>query len=488
MDDKGDPRDEKDRLGLVATALRRSKHPLQKAAAEKLRYAPKRLSAIERGDAASREQLEDLAKRLGYRSLHLLKTLHLVEFLAAEQRKPLDPLGPTPDQEVAIYQTTRELAAEFEAICRGNIRREKLEQARLTAEAQWERLKDLTPFRKQEEVLRDPAFHTWEFVLYLCAESVRQAADDPKAALRVARLAVAAAPRVDLPWDDRLVAYALAHFANAYRVIGDHHEADKLFAKANRLWSSPDAAAADPGVLDPGRIYDLEASLRKDQRRLPEALALLKKALPISRAPGRILVSRAIVLSLMGSYEEAIATLRRAGALLDEREPRDEFVLYLNTGVNLCHLNRFNEAIALADSAFRIAEVSKNRIDVLRSRWLRARVLAGTGDRLVALSIYQELVDEFVKREMTFDLALVTLELAALLLALGRTRDCQSLVVGLPKYFEAKEIHKEALAALKVFSDSVRVETATEAFAQQVAAFLYLARGNPNLRFVPTRS
>lgn len=246
------------------------------------------------------------------------------------------------------------------------------------------------------------------------------------------------------------MAYALAHLANAYRVLGKHFEADRLFAQAHRLWNSLGAAAADPGVLDPGRIHHLEAALRKDQRKLPEALALLERAFPISRVPGRILVSRSLVLSLMGSYEEAIATLRRADTLLEDREPRDELLLNLNTGVNLCHLKRFDEAAVFAAAALRIAEASGNRIDVLRSCWLRARVLTGQGDRLLALSIYRNLLDEFTDLNMEYDLALVTLEFGDLLLSLGRTRECQSLTAGLPEYFEAKGIYQEALAARKV--------------------------------------
>ena len=89
---------------------------------------------------------------------------------------------------------------------------------------------------------------------------------------------------------------------------------------------------------------------------------------------------------------------------------------------------------------------------------------------------------------MTYDLALVTLELAALLLALGNTHECRFFTLGLPSYFEVREIYPEALAALKLFYDSVLQETATEALARQVAAFLYLAQGNPGLRFVPASS
>ncbi|HEX5720205.1 MAG TPA: helix-turn-helix transcriptional regulator [Thermoanaerobaculia bacterium] len=487
MDDDGDPRDEKEDRGLVATVLRRSKHLSQEEVAKELRVDRRRVSEIER-QAATPELIRELAKCLGFRTLHVLKTQHLLEFLDQEQRRTVDPLGPTPHQEVVLYEACRELAAEFERVWRDGIRSQNLERAREIAEGQWKQLEPLVPSERQAEVRRDAAFHTWGFCLYLCAESVRQATDDPKAATHVGRLAVVAARCcTDLPWAGRLVAYALAHFANTFRVLGKHHESEVSFAEATRLWISPGAAAADPGVLDPGRIFDLEASLRKDQRKLPKALELLNLACEVTHTRPRVLIKRALVLSLMGSFEEAIANLRNADVLLVDPTPRERAVINYNIGVNLCHLNQFDAAAVLAEAAIRIVEAAENRIDILRCRWLRARVLDGKGDRLTALSIYRTLLFEFDELDMTHDLALVTLELAALLLSLGQTRECRSLTIELPSYFEAKGIHQEALAALKVFSDSVRLETATETLARQVAAFLYLARGNQDLRFVPTQ-
>ena len=489
MDDHRDPRDdEKETLGQTAAALRRSKNLSQKEIAKALQVSHRRVSKIEAG-AATAELIQEIAGKLGYRTVHVLKTTELVELLRNEQRKPPDPLGPTPEQEIELHELCRMLGAQLEAVVLGRIRSERLKEILDAAAGQWEPLKDLAPARREEEVRGNAALHSWGFCLYLCEETVRQAADDPKEAIYVARLAVVAARCcVDLPWKDRLIAYALAHLANAWRVPGEHREAELLFDKAHRLWSSPGAAAADPGVLDPGRIFDLEASLRKDQRKLPEALGLLEQALPLSRVPGRILVNRSLVFSLMGSYEPAIATLHQAAKFFADGEQEDIASVYYNLGMNLCHLRRFDEAASFADSASKIADASENRIRVLRCRWLKARVLDGKGDRSTAVSFYRDLVQEFPQHNLKYDFALVTLELAAVLLALGQTRECQLLTADLPTYFEAKRIYPEALAAIKLFSDSVCLETATETLARQVAAFLYLVRGTPGLRFIPPNS
>lgn len=490
MDNDRDPRDdEKETLGQTAAALRRSKSLSQKDLAKGLGVDPRRVSEIEKSQAVSvegaRELIWEIAGNLGYRTVHVFKTMELVEFLRDEQRKPFDPLGPTPCQEVDLYNACRSLGAAFDAFYRDRIRRENLKHALETAKGEWAQLNNLPLSRRRAELRGNPAFHTWRLCLFLCEESVRVATDRPKAAPHVARLAVVVARRCDELWRERLVAYALAHLANTYRVLGEHREAELLFGKAHRLWASPGAAAADPGVLDPGRIYDLESSLRKDQRQCPKALELLNRAYEVTNNRSRVLVKRSIVLTLIGCYEEAIENLQHAAEFLEDRKPGAVAAIDYNMGVNLCHLQKFDEAASLANSVFKVAEASKNRVRILRCRWLRARVLDGQGDRPTALSIYWKLVCEFDEHNMKFDLALVTLELAALLLALGQAQECRSLTVGLPSYFEAKGIHPEALAALKVFSDSVRLKTATEALARQVAAFLYRVQGTPGLRFMP---
>lgn len=485
MDDRRDPPDEKETLGQTAAALRRSKKLSQENLAKDLEVDRRRVSEIEKGKGVSAELIQEIAGKIGYGTVHVLKTMDLFEFLREEQYKPFDPLGLTPRQEVDLYKACRSLGAALDAVFRDRIRRENLEHALETAAGEWAQVKKLTLSRRRAELRGNPAFHTWRLCLFLCKESIRRATDCPEEAPHVARLAVVVARRCSEPWRERLVAHALAHLANTYRVLGKHREAVLLFGKAHRLWASPGAAAADPGVLDPGRIYDLEASLRKDQRKLPEALSLLEKALPLSRVPGRILVNRATVLSLRGSYAQAIATLHQAAKLLAGGTDRDKALIDYNMGVNCCHLGRFSEAAEYAASASKIVDASENRIDILRCRWLRARVLDGQGDRSLAVSFYRDLIEEFQERNLQYDLALVTLELAAVHLALGQARECRLLTAGLPAYFEAKGIYPEALAALKVFSDSVYLETATEALARQVAAFLYLVQGTPGLRFLP---
>jgi hypothetical protein len=131
----------------------------------------------------------------------------------------------------------------------------------------WQRLKDL-PERARLDVVRvGSAFQSWALCERVCEESVTEASRKVERAAGLARLAQEIAERVPGPasWRDRLRGYAAGHVANTLRVGGELAAAYSCLEEAKRLWQS----GADPaGVLDPGRLLNLEAALRRDQRRL----------------------------------------------------------------------------------------------------------------------------------------------------------------------------------------------------------------------------
>ena len=87
--------------------------------------------------------------------------------------------------------------------------------------------------------------------------------------------------------------------------------AEKSLEEAKTLWN----AGSDPaGLLDPGRLLDLEGSLRRAQRRFDEALALFEQAVPVSRFPERVLMMKGTTYDVMGEHERAIATFSRGRA------------------------------------------------------------------------------------------------------------------------------------------------------------------------------
>jgi tetratricopeptide (TPR) repeat protein len=469
--------------GLAIAVFRLVRDLTQGSIEQLLGVRSKTISAWEKGHGATVERLETLARSLGFRPVQVARTLHSLEQLLQEDSPPsADPFGPTPAEELAIYERSLAVARIAESWLREDLRRAKIEQDRAAARELWDRMKAFGLPKHWAAVIRTlPECQTWAMVELLCEESVEAAAKDAGVAGEIAELALMTAELVDVPWRNVLLGYAWAHVGNALRVAGELTAADLVFAWVHELWSP--AAAAAVGELDPGRVPSLEASLRRDQRRFPEALKRLDDAFLVSWTPGRILLKRAATSEQMGDYAAAVEELRRADELLVKRTEREDVVLRFNLGAVLCHLGRFNEAAELVPRVLDQAEALGNELDSIRGMWLQGRVTAGLGEPLVAVGAFKLAAREFGQRRMDYDAALVGLELGTVLLELGRYAEVKSLSRGLAPIFKRKGVHREAEEALRLFQNAVERETATAELARRIVAFLYLARGNEGLRF-----
>jgi tetratricopeptide (TPR) repeat protein len=324
---------------------------------------------------------------------------------------------------------------------------------------------------------------SWALCERLCEASVREASRDVERAAAWAHLARQVAERLQGPeaWRQRIQGYAAAHVANALRVAGDLVLAEITLEEARRLWQ----VGSDPaGVLDPGRLLDLEAALRRDQRRLPEALALLDQAAAVSRTPERALLMKGYTLEVMGDYEKAVETLLRAAPLVRLRgDPRQESILAGNLALSYCHLGRFEEAVELANQVRAAALETGDEIEVVRMTWVQGRIAAGLGQPEEARSLLAQARQEFAARRMDYDVALALLEESALLLDEGRASEVKTLACELAVVFDSKGVHREALAALRLFHKAAEQEIATAELARRVLGYLFRARHDPGLQF-----
>jgi transcriptional regulator with XRE-family HTH domain len=340
----------------------------------------------------------------------------------------------------------------------------------------------------QEVVARHSRVHrTWAFVERLSHESERAAGDDPRQATHLANLAVLASAGVTggRAWRARVAGYARGAFANARRVANDHGGAEHALGRARQLWRSSEGSDPD-GLLDPARLPDLAASLRRDQRRFDEALKLHDEALALAPTDSAayVLLNKSATLEQAGSYEPALAVLAEAEPHVDaERRPRQLFALLFNRASVLWRLRRHEEAAALLPEIRRIAERLAMDLDLLRLRWLEARVAAGLGRREEAVVTLEEVQAAFADRKLPYDMALASLDLAGLYLEEGRTAEVKTLAARMVEIFVAQRVAREALMALQTFERAARAERATAQLAGRVAHYLERARHDPRLRF-----
>jgi hypothetical protein len=186
----------------------------------------------------------------------------------------------------------------------------------------------------------------------------------------------------------------------------------------------------------------------------------------------------------MGEAESAIEALRQAAPLVDgRRDPRLLFALRFNLIANLCRLKRHAEAQELLPEIQELAVALRKELDLVRVVWLRGKIAAGLGCDGEARAAFEQVRRDFTARGMAYDCALVSLELAALLLEQGHAREVRVLAGEMLWIFQAQRVHREALAALQVFCDAARQEEASAELARRVVLFLQRAQHDPGLRF-----
>ncbi|HXO19102.1 MAG TPA: helix-turn-helix transcriptional regulator [Thermoanaerobaculia bacterium] len=369
--------------------------------------------------------------------------------------------------------------------------RKAAEEDRRRAREVWDRLRPASAQRRRMAVEEQPELRSWALCELLCAESVTAAADDARRALELADLALLVAGLVTgaKGWIAQLRAYAWAFVGNARRVAGDLPGADAAFAACHRLWRA--GASGEGFPLAAWRILDLEASLRREQRRLPEALALLDRALALCgdhAAAAHVLVNKAKTLEELERYEEAISSLHKAEALVKEgTEPHIVFALRFNLIVNLCHLGLHEDAEPLLPGVRELVARLGNELDRVRLSWLEGRVAAGLGRTEDAIHILLQVRGEFAARGIAYDAALASLELAEIYAAERRTGEVKALARQMAPVFQAQGVHREALAALTFFRRAAEAERVTVELARRLTEYLHRARHDPRLRFEAPR-
>jgi tetratricopeptide (TPR) repeat protein len=288
------------------------------------------------------------------------------------------------------------------------------------------------------------------------------------------------------PWRS-LQARAWAQLGNACRINADHPAAEQAFERARAL------CLAGVELLAKARVLDLEASLRRDQRRFEEAFQLLDEVIAIyhqlgqRNLLGRSLKQKSMVCGEAGDIESEIALLRCALKLIDPaEEPRTFLAARHNLILALNETGRSREAFALLFHTRPLYLKQGDRMNLLRLRWLEGSVARGLGRIEQAELAFREVRDAYVELELDYDAAVVSLDLAGVYAREGRSAELLHLAEEMLAIFQSQRIPREATAALMFFCEAARQEKAETRLVQLVedtANFLKLSRDNPDLQF-----
>lgn len=478
--------------GIVLLFIRRGQGWSQVQLGKAAHTSPNLINDYEQGrKQLSRKRLEFLISFMGVPPEVIDENLARLEANRAAAGAPGSAAGITPARRriEAVVARVGRLAAEF---ARAGLSIVALEgealQAREEARRLWARLEHRKADERLLLVEESVEVRTWAVVELVCTRSIDRAPSSPAEALELAELALRFAELClgDEWLRQRAQGYAWFHLANARRVTNDLPGADMALSKAKPLWKA--GAPGDPGLFDETWVYWIEATVRKAQRRFPEARRRIEQALTADRGSlrGKLLLSKAQILGALGNIEGSTEVLSEAILYIDEeREPRIALGVLCEFLFNLCMQGRAAEAAPHLKEMQALAGRLWQEVDLVHVAFIGGKIAAATGRVEAAEEAFERARSKFAsfKPPLVLDYALVSLDLGLLLLEQGRTSEVRILGEQMTSIFSNQGVRREALAALRIFCDAAKHEAATMDLTWRVIRFLHRSKHDPDLKF-----
>lgn len=268
---------------------------------------------------------------------------------------------------------------------------------------------------------------------------------------------------------------------NCRRIRSDLYAAHEAFTIAEHHLTLGTGDA-----LERARFLDLKSSLLRAQRDFKGANSCLAEAirlygcLPDRHAEGRALLNQARLLGDGGDPHKAIEVLKRAGGLIDlRREPRLGFLLKWNLVLYLREADRLDEAQALLPEVRELSRIYGTRHDRLRLLWVEGALREKLGQVQIAEEALRQVREGFIAAGIGYDVALVSLDLAALYLEEGRTEEVRHLAIETMPLFASRNVQRELLMAWQLFKEAAECDVATLRLVKEVAARIRRSGGAP---------
>jgi tetratricopeptide (TPR) repeat protein len=330
------------------------------------------------------------------------------------------------------------------------------EEARCSVSLLPELLKE-SPERRFERIAGEPRFHALKLCQLLQDRSRSDWFEEPARGLESARLAVAIADHLDegrygsgLVAEERARAWAL--LGNAWRITRNLHNAEQALNQAARYH----LLTRDP--LVESEILGLTASLRCAQDRTEESIALLDRAVAISREigdrlrEGRALILKGKALGDTGRHREALRILRKARLRVTSAvDPELALTALHNLLIYLVEAGRPLEAEQLLRSErHRYIDLGHSRF-LARLLWLEALIAKSLGRLEEATPLLWKAREAFYEHQIPLDWSLASFRLAEVLARQGSRAEARRLLEELIPVLDFMEVQPEAGAARMIY-------------------------------------
>jgi tetratricopeptide (TPR) repeat protein len=237
---------------------------------------------------------------------------------------------------------------------------------------------------------------------------------------------------------------------NSFRICGQLPEAERALDQARSY--------CDQGTGDPllrAWLLEQRASLDVFQRRFEEAIELAGEAGRIYRQLGELhnvastMVQKAIALLYSGKPAAAVDTLNRAVPLIDrEKDPYLLLAACHNLVLSYLDLGHPSQALALYFEAKELYREFQDALILLRMAWQEGRLLRDLGFLKGAEQALLQAREGFLERDLAYEVAVVSLDLTAVYVRLGKVDQVGRTVAETLPIFRALRVGRETLAAL----------------------------------------
>jgi tetratricopeptide (TPR) repeat protein len=247
-----------------------------------------------------------------------------------------------------------------------------------------------------------------------------------------------------------LQARAWGQFGNALRVTGRMREAEEALSTAQRHL---EAGTGDPALR--AKVFEQIASLHTFQRRFDAAIAVLTEATEIyrhlgeSHALARTLVQEAIAKLYSGEAENAVVILNQAIPLIDqEGDPHLLFAACHNLVQCYINLDQPEQALSIYSEMRDLYKEFSDPLLLLRTAWQEGHLLRDLGHLQAAEGALLRARTGFLKMDLMYEAAVVSLDLAAIYVKLRAVESCKQTVAETIPIFRALGVVRETFASL----------------------------------------
>jgi len=363
----------------------------------------------------------------------------------------------------------------------------RIAQERAAAPALLEELIAMSDSERETTVTAREAFQTYSLASCTLERCEKVVSHDPRLAEELARLARKIAEQADPGASGGaaaladLEAYALAMEGNAQRVIGDLRSSFRTFMEARR---TQDRGGADPDLA--ARVDFLESSLRRDLRQFATALDLLDQAERVFVAlrdrnlQARTIINKANVYLVMRELDRVVEHLREALPLA--QDPWLALVVRHNLIFALAECGRAREAADLYEDSKDLYAQVDDPLTTSRQLWAEGLIARELDEDLVqAERLLTQAAERLAEHGYSFDAALAGLDLVAVYARLGQSAEVLRVASNLVRLFQVRDVHPEALAALKMVQEAAEREAVSVSVLAEATEKLRAnqVRGNP---------